>query len=538
MTDGLRDGHREAIIAEIAANERVERAVLFGSRATGTNTVTSDVDVALFGDRLTLPDQARLAAALDEIPMAQSVDLVLYDSVQDRTLRKHIQNEGVEWFARRGAKRHGWRRTLLGVLVDVHREQITPSSWPNRLFAHHSIPAYDDGQQPVAEPGSAIKSNKFTVPPGALLVSLLNPRFPRVWAPRIRGDGPAICSTEFLVLIPRGSVDRRFLHYLCTAPGFRDSLAARVTGTSGSHQRVRPVDALEVEVRSPPLSEQRAIAHILGSLDDKIELNRRMNETLEAMARALFRSWFVDFDPVRAKMEGRDTGLPKDIADLFPGRLVESEMGEIPEGWEVASLGDVAALRKEGVDPAKEADDTPYIGLADMPRGTIALADWGAASSASSRKSAFKVGDVLFGKLRPYFHKVGIAPVEGLCSTDIVVLRARQPQWSAFVLTCVSSSEFVTHTSQAATGTRMPRTSWKAMSSYELSRPTDTVASEFQRLVSPLLDQIVGTIHESRTLGALRDILLPKLISGELRVGSALDRPNRRSAQRVRSGVS
>ena len=89
----------------------------------------------------------------------------------------------------------------------------------------------------------------------------------------------------------------------------------------------------------PPLPEQRAIAHILGTLDDKIELNRRMNETLEAMARALFKSWFVDFDPVRAKAEGRDPGLPKPLADLFPACLVDSELGEIPEGWEVGLFG-------------------------------------------------------------------------------------------------------------------------------------------------------------------------------------------------------
>ena len=99
MTDGLKDAHREAIIAVIAANDRVERAVLFGSRATGTNTVTSDVDIALFGDRLTLTDQARLATAVEKIPMAQSVDLILYDSIRDPTLRKHIRREGVEWYA-------------------------------------------------------------------------------------------------------------------------------------------------------------------------------------------------------------------------------------------------------------------------------------------------------------------------------------------------------------------------------------------------------------------------------------------------------
>ena len=100
MTDGLKHAHREAIIAVIAANDRVERAVLFGSRATGTNTTTSDVDIALFGDRLTLTDKARLWAAVEEIPMAQSVDLILYDSVRDRTLLEHIRDDGVEWFAR------------------------------------------------------------------------------------------------------------------------------------------------------------------------------------------------------------------------------------------------------------------------------------------------------------------------------------------------------------------------------------------------------------------------------------------------------
>ena len=101
MTDGLKDAHREAIIAALAANERVERAVLFGSRATGTNTVTSDVDIALFGDRLTLTDLARLSAVIDEIPMAQSVDLLLYDSIQDQTLRSHVRRQGAEWYARR-----------------------------------------------------------------------------------------------------------------------------------------------------------------------------------------------------------------------------------------------------------------------------------------------------------------------------------------------------------------------------------------------------------------------------------------------------
>ena len=142
---------------------------------------------------------------------------------------------------------------------------------------------------------------------------------------------------------------------------FRTSLLARVTGTSGSHQRVPPRSALEIEVPLPPFSGQRAIAHVLGTLDDKIELNRRMNETLEAMARALFKSWFVDFDPVRARMEGRDTGLPDHLAALFPDRLEDSEMGKIPEGWELTTLAELAIGGIGGADP-DQPEATPAKG--------------------------------------------------------------------------------------------------------------------------------------------------------------------------------
>ena len=539
MTEGLKDAHREAIIAVIAANDRVERAVLFGSRSTGTNTVSSDVDIALFGDRLTLTDQARLAAALDEIPMAQSVDLILYDSIRNRTLQEHIRDYGVEWFAR-PTRNRGFETSpesvseWLTVTVEDLSEKVAMGPFGSSIkvstFVPKGVPIIN-GQHLHGVRVDDSAGFKFITHEHACRLANANVQ---------RGD---------VVLTHRGTIgqvscvpeDSQFDRYIVSQSQFYircdrsraipEFVALYFTSAEGQHQLLanasqvgvpsiaQPVTYLRtLPVPLPPLSEQRAIAHVLGTLDDKIDLNRRMNETLEAMARALFKSWFVDFDPVRAKMEGRHTGLPQDIADLFPDRLVDSELGEIPEGWEVASLGDVAALRRKGIDPASEASDTPYIGLADMPRGSIALTDWGETGSVSSRKSAFKAGDILFGKLRPYFHKVGIAPVDGLCSTDIVVLGARKPKWSAFVLACVSSSAFVAHTSQTATGTKMPRTSWQAMRRYELGRPTDTMASEFQRTVSPMLRRIVSNIHESRTLTALRDALLPKLISGEIRV--------------------
>ncbi len=317
----------------------------------------------------------------------------------------------------------------------------------------------------------------------------------------------------------RNGLDPLFLYYMLRNRDFRRFAAAHATGTTV--RRVRPVDVLSYEVRLPPLREQRAIAQVLGTLDNRIELNRRMNETLEAIVRSLFKSWFVNFDPVQFKLEGRDTGLPHAIAELFPDRFVGSELGEIPDGWTIGSLDDIATVKRNGVDPGRVARDTPYIGLQHMPRQSIALMDWGEASSVSSGKFAFKVGDILFGKLRPYFHKVGVAPVEGLCSTDIVVLNERRPNWSAFVLACVSSSTFVAHTSQTSTGTKMPRTSWQAMSTYKLCRPANAVAEAFQDIASPMLGTLLGNIHQSRTLAALREALLPKLISGQIRVPAA-----------------
>jgi type I restriction enzyme S subunit len=270
----------------------------------------------------------------------------------------------------------------------------------------------------------------------------------------------------------------------------------------------------------PSLPEQRAIAHILGTLDDKIELNRKMNNTLEAMARALFKSWFVDFEPVRAKAEGRDPGLPKHIADLFPDSFEDSELGEIPMGWEVGRLGDVAEHPRRGVRADQIAPGMPYIALEHMPKRCIALSEWDSGDGLESNKFEFRRGEILFGKLRPYFHKVGVAPVNGVCSTDIVVVAPQDRYWFGFVLAHLSSAEFVEYTNAGSTGTKMPRTSWSEMARYQLALPPMPVAETFTTQVRPSIDRMIAGIHESRSLATLRDALLPKLISGELAVRS------------------
>ena len=532
MTDGLKDRHREAIIATIAANDRVERAVLFGSRATGTHSVSSDVDIALIGDRLTLTDQARLAAALDEIPMAQEIDLVLYDSIQDETLRKHIRYQSVEWYAKpihgeanRGTSGDACTWPIMSLrqagvsLIDC--EHRTPPA-TNDGYPYVGIPQIKNGRvdldsaRPIAEEHFRDWTRKANPQPFDIILSRrCNPGETGFVSP---GLGEFAVGQNLVLLRSDGEkIIKPFLRWLSRGPEWWAQVEKYINA-GAVFDSLTCAEIPEFRLPIPPLSDQHAIAHILGTLDDKIELNRRMNATLEAMARALFKSWFVDFDPVRAKMNGRDTGLPMEIADLFPDRLTDSGMGEIPNGWTVGALGDIAAAPRRGIDPARVSIDTPFIGLEHMPRKSVALKDWGTSAGVSSSKFAFDIRDILFGKLRPYFHKVGIAPVNGLCSTDIVVLKARMPMWSAFVLACVSSSRFVSYASQTSTGTKMPRTSWDTMSRYELCRPTDAIAAAFHQVVSPMLERIVSNVHESHTLDRLRDALLSKLVSGELRV--------------------
>lgn len=316
--------------------------------------------------------------------------------------------------------------------------------------------------------------------------------------------------------------DTKYLYYALSTVAVRPYISGSVQDKLSQNNLNRILTPYPVNK-----ADRCAIANILGTLDDKIELNRRMNETLEAMTRALFKSWFVDFDPVRAKMSGRWKrgqslpGLPANLWDLFPGRFVNSELGEIPEGWAVGTLGEVAEYPRRGVHPEQIASDVPYIALEHMPKRSIALSEWDAADGLESNKLQFKKGEILFGKLRPYFHKVGVAPIDGVCSTDIVVIAPRSRQWFGFVLGHASSVAFVEYTSAGSSGTKMPRTSWQDMARYPIVLPTKPLATAHTHFIQASVDRIIAGIHEFRTLAALRDAILPKLICGELRVKNA-----------------
>jgi type I restriction enzyme S subunit len=310
-----------------------------------------------------------------------------------------------------------------------------------------------------------------------------------------------------------------YLFWVMRHRDYRSWVVSTATGSTVKH--TSPSRILEYSFQLPPLGEQKAIAHILGTLDAKIELNRKTNETLEAMARALFQSWFVDFDPVRAKADGRPTGLPDAISDLFPDSFEDSELGEIPKGWEVKALDEIAINPRETAKPGEMDSSDRYIGLEHMPRGSICLGESGEAEDLESNKNRFREGDVLFGKLRPYFKKTGYAQFDGVCSTDIVVARMRGESGAGFVCCLFASDPFVNFTVAASTGTRMPRTSWSDMCKFPFAIPTPPLLKEFDNQFCRLIERIKFGCDHSSHLASARDTLLPKLISGELRIPDA-----------------
>jgi type I restriction enzyme S subunit len=427
----------------------------------------------------------------------------------------------------------GWKYLTLGEACALGGGEVQTGPFGSQLHASDYLPAgvpsimpQNIGDNRVVQEGiariaieDAERLARYLVRPGDIVYSRRGDVERRSLI-RTQEDG-WLCGTGCLrVRLGEGPVDPTYASYYLGDSRVREWVVRHAHGATMPNLNTGILSALPFVV--PPRREQHAIARILGTLDDKIELNRRTNETLEAIARTLFKSWFVDFDPVRAKAEGRDPVLPPHLADLFPDRFEESELGEIPAGWRVGALAGVADNLRRQVDPRAIDPSTPYIGLEHMPRGRIALDEWSKADALVSGKLRFERGEILFGKLRPYFHKVGIAPVDGVCSTDIVVIKPATEAQFGFVFGHVSSDAFVDYANAGSTGTRMPRTTWTEMARFRCVIPPGQVMAAFTDQIRPLIDRALSSVYESRALRALRDSLLPKLISGDVRV--ALER--------------
>ena len=289
-------------------------------------------------------------------------------------------------------------------------------------------------------------------------------------------------------------------------------------------------DFYGLPVQLPPLSDQRAIAHILGTLDDKIKLNRRMNQTLEEMARALFKSWFVDFDPVRAKMTGRWRpgeslpGLPAEHYEIFPDRLVNSKLSEIPEGWAVKTLAEMVELNPR--EPMKRGAEAPYLDMASLP--TSGPSPDRAVSREFKSGSRFRNGDTLFARITPCLENGKTAFVQSLSgdvvgwgSTEFIVMRAISPVPPEYTYLLARDGAFREHAIQSMTGTSgRQRVQVDALATYLIPYPPTDTWAKFSSLIDPMFNDIEMSHRESLALAEQRDALLPGLVSGEAIVGT------------------
>ncbi|NCO20001.1 MAG: restriction endonuclease subunit S [Gammaproteobacteria bacterium] len=255
----------------------------------------------------------------------------------------------------------------------------------------------------------------------------------------------------------------------------------------------------EIKVRAPSHSLQLRIADILSAYDDLIENNRRRMALLEESARLLYREWFVRL--------------------RFPGYEHTPIVDGVPQGWEQKTLGDLCSEIRDMVLPEALESDTPYIGLEHIPRRSISLNEWGTVEEVTSSKSRFKAGEIIFGKIRPYFHKVGVAFVDGVASSDSIVVRPADDTLHGLVLMTMSSDEFVATTAQQMKeGSKMPRADWKQMKAYPVPLPPSGLLSNFDGVIQPILKQLKSISFTNQKLRNARDLLLPRLMSGELAV--------------------
>lgn len=289
--------------------------------------------------------------------------------------------------------------------------------------------------------------------------------------------------------------ETRYLRYYLEA--HLPSLLKRAGG--GTFPNLRQADIATFPILWP--DNRKEIAAVLTAYDELIENNTRRIQVLEDMVQALYREWFVEFR----------SSLLQQI------EIVSSEHGPIPKGWRVVPYGTIADEVKDGVDPQDVDPQTTYVGLEHLPRQSFTMTESGFAYEVSSRKWRFRQGDILFGRLRPYFHKVALAWDSGISSTDIIVIRPK-PGMEELALQVAFSPEFVGHAVATSGGTDRPRAQWKDMAKFPVVLPPDPVLLRFAELVRPLIDLAQNLARQNVVLRQSVDLLLPKLVSGEFDV--------------------
>ena len=515
---------RKTVLALLARHLPNTTAWVYGSRVKWTARPQSDLDLVVFATLEQAGRVSDLREAFEESNLAFRVDLFVWDDVPEQ-FRNTIKAEHVV-LVERGELGVGGEWPIMSLreagvsLIDC--EHRTPPA-AERGYPYVAIPQVKDGRINLNGVRRITRErfDEWTRKADPKSFDIVLSRRCNPGETGFVSEGLKFALGQNLVLLRSDGtkVFKPFLRWLVRGPRWWDQVGVYIN-VGAVFDSLKCGDIPGFRLPIPPLPEQRAIAHVLGTLDDKIELNR----TLEAMARALFTSWFVDFDPVRAKMEGRDRGLPKGIAALFPDRLVDSELGEIPEGWEISEMGEevdaVGGATPRTKDPAYWNEGQHHWAtpkdlsklLSPVLLGTDRkITDAGVQKISSG---LLPPGTVLLSSRAPIGY-LAIAEVPTAVNQGFIAMVCRRQLPNLYVLSwCYENLE---HIKDISGGSTFAEINKKAFRPLPVVVPSKRVLGVYEDESRSLYDRVVSNTRESALLVSLRDTLLPKLVSGELR---------------------
>jgi len=315
-------------------------------------------------------------------------------------------------------------------------------------------------------------------------------------------------SPTLAVINGNDKVDNDYLYALLRSKIFFNQVKKFMTGSTRPSIGIKALR--DIMVPYPSKNEQILIGKIISTLDEKIEVNNKINKTLENIAQTIFKQWFVDFEfPNGAGEPYKSSG----------GEMVESELGMIPKGWEVTYLRKIIDIVKQGTKPGEYLKSRKYNPIDTLPMKTIAMNDYKSYEEAKSSLILFEKYDILVGAMRVYFHRVNLAPYKGITRTTTFVLRSKRKEDMPYNLFLINMNETIEYAEKTSKGSTMPYAVWEnGMGNFVIAHPSKALRDRFFEIIQPLLDSIINRSNENKALMALRDSLLPKLMSGEIRV--------------------
>ena len=509
----------------------------FGSRVKWTAKDYSDLDLAVVGGKpLTLRQGHQLAEAFEESDLPIRVDVLDWHTISEKLKRiiaaeyEIIQGaepvkaneESVTTLKNSSTKNKRWNPVKLGDVVTINPQRKLTKTKEAFHVAMRDIEVFT--REITSHSYKKFNGSGTRFQNGDTLFARITPCLENgktAYVNCLQPDQVGHGSTEFIVLSGvKNQTDNLFVYYLARDPNLRTFAIHSMQGSTG-RQRVMADSLRSFELTLPPIEEQRRIAHILSTLDDKIELNRQMNETLEATARAIFKSWFVDFGPVKSKMEGhKPEGMDTETAALFPSAFQESVLGKIPKGWKVTAIGEDFKLTMGQSPPGSTYNEDGkgipfYQGRKDFgfryPMQRVYC---------TAPKRFAEKGDTLVSVRAPV-GDINIANEKSCIGRGIAAIRHKIGSRSYTYYAMQFLQEvFSRYEAEGTVFGSINKTDFQTLSQL---RPPNEVIVAFEHLVYPLDQSIENNENESRTLAQTRDTLLPKLLSGEIRVDAAAE---------------